>query len=636
MSDLRTRLERLGDRARPAPDAFERLERTRRRRERTRRIEAGVMAFAIAIAGSIAVFAAFRDSEPRVGVGVEEGFFALWPETTYEDAVAEQAYVDQDLGGARAWRVDPIATAAEFAQTALGWGSPDGDGGINVEIAGGVDVAGPGPITLSVYRTAHGLDTMVTDVTMARLVRPDGIWSVVEVGSEVFGSRVAPGEEVAIDGFVAIPTTIEEGTDVAVGVAGTGSCSGFHEQTGRVIEAHIVVPVQGVGEGCAGYLYALTPSTPAGQVELGKIMFVYHDPKPALEYTIEAIVAVPVRFIASEDESPSVEPSPEDTLRVTCDRTTIEVDHPAVTAQAAGVHVVVENMSDGPLFFNIAPESQGPWGGTQVPPGITELALQAPPGSLAVMCRAESVGSAEVRVEVLDPQGLFVPIDLACPGESVLASTISVDAWQDSDPAPEPVEFVRSRIEGLRGSDVVERAGYPEAFNPAVRVVRDAAVVGSFGLYLENGEWGMSGTWCSGIGVTVPPGPDPYPRGAFEWCPEGPFGEAGFQWQERATEAAIQFVLAYVNGDEPTLDALLDPSVPPGVEFQVELAEGADPLVLGADARGGELVNFGCGNDVDAYTVAIAMDDGTGSASLDFTVYLVFRGAGGWKVWAVY
>jgi hypothetical protein len=45
---------------------------------------------------------------------------------------------------------------------------------------------------------------------------------------------------------------------------------------------------------------------------------------------------------------------------------------------------------------------------------------------------------------------------------------------------------------------------------------------------------------------------------------------------------------------------------------------------------GGELVRFSCGNDVAAYTVAISIDDGTGSASADFTIYLVLREAG-WK-----
>jgi hypothetical protein len=75
--------------------------------------------------------------------------------------------------------------------------------------------------------------------------------------------------------------------------------------------------------------------------------------------------------------------------------------------------------------------------------------------------------------------------------------------------------------------------------------------------------------------------------------------------------------------------------VPPGAVFPVALAEGVDPVVFGTNARGGELVEYSCGSDVDAYTVAITIDDGTESASADFTVFLV-PSEDGWKVWGVY
>jgi hypothetical protein len=48
---------------------------------------------------------------------------------------------------------------------------------------------------------------------------------------------------------------------------------------------------------------------------------------------------------------------------------------------------------------------------------------------------------------------------------------------------------------------------------------------------------------------------------------------------------------------------VLDPSVPPGAEFPVVLAEGPGPTVGGTDAHGGQTVNYSCGNNVDAYTV---------------------------------
>src|ERR687892_2214941 len=65
---------------------------------------------------------------------------------------------------------------------------------------------------------------------------------------------------------------------------------------------------------------------------------------------------------------------------------------------------------------------------------------------------------------------------------------------------------------------------------------------------------------------------------------------------------------------------VLEPSVPTGAEFPVVLAEGAGPTVGGTDAHGGQIVNYSCGNNIDAYTVAVTIDDGSESASADFTV----------------
>ncbi len=646
MSDLRTRLERIGDRIDPRPDAFERLERARRRRERNRRVVAGAVAFAVAIAGSLAAFTAFRDSDPRVGGGVEEGFFALWPEATYAEALELQEDIDGGGLSRIAWRLDPIATAAEFARTPLGWGLRHW--GINVEVPDGVDVEGPGPITLAVYPTTHGPgDTMVTDVTLARLVRPDGIWSVVGVESDVFDLRIEPGEQVALGDGVAIPTTLEEGTEVAVGVAGTGACSGFHEERAEILGGTIVVPVDGVGEGCTGYLYALTPPTPVGQVELGKIMFVYGEPKPALGYTIESIVAVPVRFVApSDDEPPSVEPAPADAVHITCDGPSITLDLPSVLAEPDGVHVIVGNTTDHSLSLVVLRGGEGPARAVQVEPGDTHVALQLPPGPTAFYCADEggdlAVETDRVQVEVRDDRNLFVPFDLACGGTTMqLAPTFAVLPGVELPDALDPLDLVRDFAEGLQPSDVIERAGYPAAeANPVVRVVRGGQIVAMFDVFQGSDGWTAEPAACAGSGISIPPGPDPYPRGAFEWCPEPPFSEPGRDWSERASEVALRFVDAYGFSDMEALAQVLDPSVPPDTEFPVYIAEGSGPnswppAVLGTSAAGGELVRLACGPDVDAYTVSVAIDDGTDSASLDYTVYLVFRDDG-WKVWAVY
>lgn len=129
--------------------------------------------------------------------------------------------------------------------------------------------------------------------------------------------------------------------------------------------------------------------------------------------------------------------------------------------------------------------------------------------------------------------------------------------------------------------------------------------------------------------------PDPYPRGAFEWCPGPPFPDGGLDWSEQASAAAQRFVGAYAAGDDSAVAELLDSSVPPSAEFPIELAPGAESSVISTNAAGGPLVEFACGIDAAAHTVAVTMDDGSESASLDFIVYLVLR-EDGWKVWAVY
>ena len=88
MSDLRKRLERRSDRVRVAPDAFERLERARRRRERNRRLSAGTVALVVAIAGTVTAFAAFREPGGQVA-GASGGAAGTTPAPVGSTAVAE-------------------------------------------------------------------------------------------------------------------------------------------------------------------------------------------------------------------------------------------------------------------------------------------------------------------------------------------------------------------------------------------------------------------------------------------------------------------------------------------------------------------------------------------------------------------
>lgn len=69
MSELPTLLAQIGDRVLPADDSFERLARVRGRRDRRRKVSAGVLAVAIAAGGTFTVARAFHRSESPRPIG---------------------------------------------------------------------------------------------------------------------------------------------------------------------------------------------------------------------------------------------------------------------------------------------------------------------------------------------------------------------------------------------------------------------------------------------------------------------------------------------------------------------------------------------------------------------------------------
>src|SRR5262245_2197 len=225
MSELRDRLERLGERAPSPPDAFERLERARRRRERNRRITAGAVALLVAIAGSVAAFTAFTGSEPQAAGSGDDGFVAIWPESTYEDALQVQDLVDAGDPSV-AWRLDAQETAIAFARDALGWSD------VAVEVApddvrtellvrspGGPCGSPPEPVC----------DPREVDVELGRLDgESNGIWSVISVRSPEFESAPEAGSEIVAGEQLDLVTRGSAASvNLYVAFVGLGSCAGW-------------------------------------------------------------------------------------------------------------------------------------------------------------------------------------------------------------------------------------------------------------------------------------------------------------------------------------------------------------------------------------------------------------------------
>lgn len=485
MSDLRTELERLGERARPRSDALERLERRRRRSERNRRIAAGAVAFVVAIAGSLTGFAVFRDTEARVaGEGGAESFVAIWPESSYEEALAVQEAVD--AGDANlTWRLDAGETALAFARDALGWPEPtlsDGplvDDGAAVYWAR-VVAAGQRDATIELWRLAGERGT---------------IWSVISARSGGFAPSYVPAVLVA-GTDVGFETTFAPGTTVYVAFVGLGSCSGWESDLLATGGPNVSIPVPGLPEelpdGCDAALIVLRGGEASlGASGLGKLLLEYG----LRTADVEGVLAVPVRITL-----PTAETAP-DIATFSCDGASATLDAERIRTQADGVHVDFVNAADEPLVFTFrfpeevnSPDSSvsdgpGPDGDLYEPGRISTVGKWAP-GTYSLVCWNPSSGeiAAIAQLEVVDPAGNYVPWEPECDG----------DAWGMSPGyAPgatgdrgDPLDVARARLTGLEEGDVVERALYPgSAPDPVIRIVRDGRVIAAATLF-DDGQGG--------------------------------------------------------------------------------------------------------------------------------------------------
>jgi hypothetical protein len=332
--------------------------------------------------------------------------------------------------------------------------------------------------------------------------------------------------------------------------------------------------------------------------------------------------------------------------RISCDGLDPVVDTPIVRTQPDGVHVRLSNPTDEFLSFSIVSGTIGDEiTASGLEPGLTQLVLTVPPGRVRFSCSSapEEVQEATAGIaefEVVDPDGNYVSAELQCDGGSGYGSAAGYPAGTVGDQG-EPLEIAQRRLTGLEPDDVLERAGYSGAPFPIVRIVRHGTIVGKVTLVADDGHGGWLLNSIEGCGGTSFGWDEssvdsaPRPRGFFEWCPEPPFLDAPGDWRQQASEVAVRFAGAYEAGEEAALAQVLDPSVPADAEFGVSLAEGAEPTVIGTNVRGGGIVDYSCGNDVDAYTVTVTIEDGSTSASADFIVFLILR-EDGWKVWGVY
>jgi hypothetical protein len=229
---------------------------------------------------------------------------ALWPEHDTELLRAAQEAVD--AGDATLdWRLHAEDTAERFVRSVLGWTSPD------ERLLLTASEAPSGLVTVDAVTVAASCQEESCDVVhdvvlqLLQLGDVDGIWSVIAAESPVFNMQFHIGQAVRAGDDLEVISGHPSGIEIAVGVKVFEPCSGFHEGTAISQDHSVSVSIVGIGEGCLGYVYALTPH---GQGQSARNLF-----EGRSDGTIDSIAVAPV-FIVSSDGSGSVSvvPQPEE------------------------------------------------------------------------------------------------------------------------------------------------------------------------------------------------------------------------------------------------------------------------------------------------------------------------------------
>jgi hypothetical protein len=205
-------------------------------------------------------------------------------------------------------------------------------------------------------------------------------------------------------------------------------------------------------------------------------------------------------FLGCADARSGVSPGDVPTVaEVVCEADgSTRVKTPEVVVQADGVHVHLLSRLDEPA------EIIGL--GRDVDPGESDWVSVAPPGSVDVGCNPFSLhGTGEepstTPMELLDPEGLYVPGELQCTGMARYG--IGDFAEPPLEGLRVPIEAARAKIHGLDDDDEVFHIGYPEQPDAAVAVRQNGQIVATFSFVTFDGrEWVIEGSSvCASSGL---------------------------------------------------------------------------------------------------------------------------------------
>jgi hypothetical protein len=171
---------------------------------------------------------------------------------------------------------------------------------------------------------------------------------------------------------------------------------------------------------------------------------------------------------------------------VTCKGRDTQVDVGTAVARPEGAHVEVRNETAHTIAF--AASDTGEF--DDVAPGTTTLveSFFFSPGRHFVACgRAGRLpGSFDQQILVVDPQGVWIPWDLVCPG-SQQWGTSSLPSSVETDPIRVAGEALGSRV---HEGDRLQLAGYTESpQRRVVQLIRGGDPIAEVWMRLTDGGW---------------------------------------------------------------------------------------------------------------------------------------------------
>jgi len=505
MSDPKSVLERVGARITPREDAFERLQRYRRRRQRNQRITAGVVAVLVAVAGGVGVWAGFRGGTTVRPGGADEQAVALWPERTLAEIEAAQQRVD---GGEDSWRLDAASTAIRFASDVLGWNDPMVSiqfvpGPVDAAVADVTTPPAPCPAPLEGEPISLTCLGKRAEVSLHGFTGPGGIWSVTAVRGDRTRIDLDPPFAVLPGQIVEAQVDVPEGAQAIGGGTffGNGCQASFGSE--RLTESgklDLVVP-SGDCEVSDGYLYVYVVGSgpawdpyPSDAEEL-----LAEDPLAGRLLEPMDLTLIQAHIASDTSPQPVEQAEVPEVAEVVCEL--FKETKQQVRAQPNGVHLRVRNALDREILvltggdtFRVAASE------------TVKLTMQTPPGTTNVVCTEQDrTKFAVVELTIVDPDGLWKSPDLECDSRDINRTDVVFDP--DAGlvvVAADPTDAARAYLEPLlREGDEVESAGYPEVIPPLVRVVREGQTVATLEFVeVEHGGWTVARvSSCSEFGI---------------------------------------------------------------------------------------------------------------------------------------